>query len=70
MERAPSIDFCIPAIGAGAQTTRANQITLGVSGSTYTLAGLTTGQTVRVRITAANDAGESQPGDTVEIVVP
>lgn len=41
-----------------------------VNDSDATLAGLTTGQTIKVRITAANDSGESQPGDEVPISVP
>jgi len=34
------------------------------------LTGFTTGQTVKVQIVAANDAGEAQPSPTQEIVVP
>ena len=34
------------------------------------LEGFTTGQTVKVYIVAANDAGEAQPGPTQQIVVP
>ena len=37
---------------------------------TVNLAGFTTGQTVKVYIVAANDAGEAQPGPTQQIVVP
>ena len=35
-----------------------------------TLPGLPTGSTVNVRVTAVNNAGESQPSATVSIVVP
>ena len=37
---------------------------------TVNLTGFTTGQTVNVKIVAANDAGEAQPGPTEQIVVP
>lgn len=37
---------------------------------TVNLNGFTTGQTVRVKIVAANDAGEAQPGPTEEIIAP
>jgi hypothetical protein len=37
--------------------------------SDYTLEGLTTGTTVKVRITSGNDAGESLPGPEAEAVV-
>ena len=37
---------------------------------TVNLTGFTTGQTVKVNIVAANDAGEAQPGPTEQIVVP
>jgi hypothetical protein len=37
---------------------------------TVSLDGFTTGQTVKVRIVAANDAGQAQPGPTQQIVVP
>ncbi len=38
--------------------------------SDVTLPGLTSGSTVKIQITSANAAGESQPGPVVEIVVP
>ena len=38
--------------------------------SDFTLTALPSGATVKVRITAVNDAGESTPGETVQIVVP
>ena len=38
--------------------------------SDATLSGLTTGQTVKVRVTSVNDAGESQPGPEAQAVVP
>ena len=41
-----------------------------VNDSDATLTGFTTGATVRIQITAVNDAGESQPSAAVEIVVP
>ncbi|MEI8063543.1 MAG: fibronectin type III domain-containing protein [Verrucomicrobiota bacterium] len=37
---------------------------------TVNLAGFTTGQTVKVYIVAANDAGEAQPSPTQQIIVP
>ena len=37
---------------------------------TVNLTGFTTGQTVKVYIVAANDAGEAQPGPTEQILVP
>lgn len=40
-----------------------------VNDSDATLTGLPSGATVRVQITAANDAGESQPGSFAEVVV-
>ena len=41
-----------------------------VSDSDYTFTGLPTGKTVNIRIVSANDAGEAQPSNTVQIVVP
>ena len=41
-----------------------------VTDSDYTFTGLPSGKTVRVKIIAANDAGEAQPSITAEIVVP
>jgi hypothetical protein len=38
--------------------------------SDATLTGLTSGSTVKIRVTSANAAGESQPGPVAEIVVP
>ncbi|MCX6856614.1 MAG: fibronectin type III domain-containing protein [Verrucomicrobia bacterium] len=38
--------------------------------SDVTLAGLTSGATVKIRVTSANDAGESLPGPVAEVVVP
>lgn len=43
---------------------------LAVSDSDATLTGLTSGATVRVRVTAVNETGESQPGEVKEMVVP
>lgn len=40
-----------------------------VTDSDATVSGLPTGKTVKVRVTSANDAGESLPGVTVEAVV-
>ena len=40
-----------------------------VTDSDATLTGLPSGKTVKVRITAANDAGESLPGTEVQAVV-
>ena len=37
--------------------------------SDATITGLTTGQTVKVRVTSVNDAGESQPGPEAQFVV-
>ena len=37
--------------------------------SDFTLTGLPSGATVKVRVTAVNDAGESQPSVTKQIVV-
>ena len=39
-----------------------------VTDSDATLSGLGSGKTVRVRVTALNDAGESTPSATVEVV--
>ena len=41
-----------------------------VTDSDYTFTGLPSGQTLRVRIIAANDAGEAPPSITAEIAVP
>ena len=41
-----------------------------VTDSDATISGLPPGSTVRIRVTAVNDAGESQPSATVEIVIP
>ena len=41
-----------------------------VSDSDATLSGITPGATVRIQVTAVNDAGESQPSPTLEITVP
>ncbi len=41
-----------------------------VTDSDYTFTGLPSGKTVRVKIIAANDAGEAQPSTIAEIVVP
>lgn len=41
-----------------------------VEDSDATLSGLTLGQVVRITVTAANDAGESQPTAAVTITVP
>jgi hypothetical protein len=41
-----------------------------VTDSDATLTGLPSGATVQVRVTAANEAGESQPSAVVQIVVP
>ena len=41
-----------------------------VTDSDATLTGLPTGRTVNVRVTAANEAGESQPSAEAQIVVP
>ena len=38
--------------------------------SDFTLTGLTSGQTVKVRVTSKNEAGESQPGPEAQFVVP
>jgi hypothetical protein len=41
-----------------------------VTDSDYTFTGLTSGQTLKVRIVSANDAGQAAPSVTAEIVVP
>lgn len=41
-----------------------------VTDSDATLAGLPSGQTAKVRVTAANDAGESLPSTEIQIVIP
>jgi hypothetical protein len=41
-----------------------------VTESDATLSGLTSGSTVKVRVTAANAAGESRPSAEAQIVVP
>jgi hypothetical protein len=41
-----------------------------VTDSDYTFTGLTSGQTLRVQIIAANDAGQAQPSTPAEIVIP
>lgn len=41
-----------------------------VTDSDYTFAGLPSGQTVKVQIISANDAGQAQPSVTAEIIVP
>ena len=41
-----------------------------VTDSDATVNSFTSGMTVKVRVTAANDAGESQPSAEVQIVVP
>lgn len=38
--------------------------------SDFTLTGLPSGATVKVRVTAVNDAGESEASETKQIVVP
>ena len=44
-------------------------LTAAVNDSDATLNGLPTSATVRIQVTAVNDAGESQPSEAVEIVV-
>ena len=38
--------------------------------SDFTLGGVPSGATVRVRVTAVNDAGESGPSETKQLTVP
>jgi len=41
-----------------------------VNDSDCTLSGLSCGKTVRVQIVTASNAGQGQPSDTAEIIIP
>lgn len=64
--RANSFNYYRQIIGVDAEPVKV----ANTEGTKYTLTGLPTGATVAITVTGVNDAGEGQPCEAVQAVVP